>query len=440
LFLITFLVSVLYIGFSLFFGYWWATDLSTVFAVPTAWFIVVFIAVVPGFVYMFYLSSLAMGRVKKHEAPEVLPPVSVIVPAYNAEGQIGETLESILSQEYPGEIRILVANDGSTDKTAEEVKRLQKDHPNIEMLSLPQRGKSHALNAALRHVETTYFITVDSDTILHRQAILHIVSAIVRKEYAAVAGALLPKNHDSSFVTRMQVWDYSLGIYATKLVQSFYRSTMVAQGAFSIYKTAVILELGGFADSIGEDIVLTWGLLKAGYKTSFERRALAFTDVPENFKTLIKQRKRWARGMIESFKRNKGIVKSKKIASATRCMLIVNMLFPLIDFAFSVFIPLGIVLALWGNFLIVGKLTLLLLPMTILLCVLIDRRLKSALKHIGCKECGVSENQAMCAGGACLPRRSILAFFGYILVYPFVLAPNCVIAYLQEILYEEKKW
>lgn len=134
---------------------------------------------------------------------------------------------------------------------------------------------------------------------------------------AATAGCLFVKNAKKSFITKLQEWDYTLGIFGVKLVQGNYDSALVAQGAFSAYKTKILKEIGGWKNCIGEDIVLTWQLLSKGYETNFAKNAIAFTEVPEKLKDLGKQRKRWARGMIEAFK-NVKVFSSKKLSAKSR--------------------------------------------------------------------------------------------------------------------------
>ena len=80
----------------------------------------------------------------------------------------------------------------------------------------------------------------------------------------AVAGTMLVRNSRANWVTRAQEWDYFHGIAAIKRVQSLYQGTLVAQGAFSIYDRATLIEVGGWADCVGEDIVLTWAMLREG--------------------------------------------------------------------------------------------------------------------------------------------------------------------------------
>ena len=73
----------------------------------------------------------------------------------------------------------------------------------------------------------------------------------------AVAGSVLVRNSRDSLGTRMQEWDYFLGIASVKRMQGLYQGTLVAQGAFSLYRTEAVLAAGGWPDAIGEDIVLT---------------------------------------------------------------------------------------------------------------------------------------------------------------------------------------
>ena len=243
------------------------------------------------------------------------------------------------------------------------------------------------------------------------------------KKTAATAGCLFVKNAKKSFITKLQQWDYTLGIFGVKFVQGNYNSTLVAQGAFSAYKTKIIKEIGGWENCVGEDIVLTWQLLSKGYETNFSKNAIAYTEVPEKFKDLGKQRKRWARGMIEGFKKVK-IFKSKKMNVKSKFLIFLNLFFPFIDLALLIFVPLGLILLALGNPLLIGWISLLVIPFGILLCLLIEIRRKNMLKEINCK----------------LEKRSILAFIIYVLLYAFILAPYCLIGYILELINYKKEW
>lgn len=243
------------------------------------------------------------------------------------------------------------------------------------------------------------------------------------KKTAATAGCLFVKNAKKSFITKLQEWDYTLGIFGVKLYQGNYNSTLVAQGVFSAYKTKLLKQIGGWQNCVGEDIVLTLESLSQGYETNFAKNAIAFTEVPENLSSLGKQRKRWARGMIEAFKRVKTIT-SKKLRFKSKFLMCLNVFFPFIDLALLIFVPLGLILLALGNQLLIGWLTLFVIFLGMLLCLVIEIRIKNMLKEIECK----------------LERRSILAFIFYVLLYAFILAPYCLIGYISELINSKKEW
>ena len=239
----------------------------------------------------------------------------------------------------------------------------------------------------------------------------------------ATAGCLFVKNDRANFITKIQQWDYTMGIFGVKLYQGNYNSTLVAQGAFSVYKTEKIKEIGGWQDCIGEDIVLTWELLSRGYEVNFAKSAIAFTEVPETFKGLLGQRQRWARGMIEAFKKVR-VITSKKLNFKSKFLMCLNIFFPFVDLALLIFIPLGLIFLIFGNQLLIGWLTLLVILLGIILCLIIEIRRKNMLKKIHCE----------------LERRSVLAFIFYVLLYAFVLAPSCLIGYAKELVNVKKEW
>ena len=152
-----------------------------------------------------------------------------------------------MNQKYLGKIYTVVIDDGSIDGSVERLKKLNLD---ITILERPHKGKSHALNEGLKQSKTDYVITVDSDTILHPLAIQKIMDKLVNsdKNTAAIAGAIFAKNDRKNFVTKLQEWDYTLGIFGVKLYQGNYDSTLVAQGAFSAYKTKIIKDAGGWQE------------------------------------------------------------------------------------------------------------------------------------------------------------------------------------------------
>lgn len=403
----------------------WIHDIACYFGYFLAIYLVLFVAIIPGFHYIFTFVSLLFHKKKKKKSCKAKDKdVTILIPIYNAKKSIKETLESIKNQKYCGKIYVKIIDDGSTDGTLELLKSM--DFPsNFTLIETKHKGKAEALNKGLQAVCTDYTITIDSDTVLHPLAVKNMMDKLTNsnEKTAAIAGCLFVKNAKKNFITKLQEWDYTLGIFGVKLVQGGYHSTLVAQGAFSGYKTKALKEIGGWQNCVGEDIVLTWQLLDKGYETNFAKNAIAFTEVPEKFKKLGKQRKRWARGMIEAFKKVK-VLKSKKMSLKSKFLMCFNVFFPFIDLALLVFVPLSLILLAFGNPLLLGWISLLVIPFGLLLCLLIEYKRRNMLKEIDCK----------------LEKRSIFAFIFYTLLYAFILAPYCLTGYILELINYKKEW
>lgn len=424
MFLISIMVALLCLICSICINISWINDIACYFGYFLAIYLVTFIALIPGFHFIFTLISLLSSKKEKKACTKKEEDVTILIPVYNAKKSIKETLESIKKQKYCGNIYLKIIDDGSTNGTLELLKSMKLDS-NITIIESKHQGKAEALNKGLQRVKTDYTITIDSDTILHPLAIRNIMNKLTNsnKKTAATAGCLFVKNSKKSFITKLQEWDYTLGIFGVKLVQGNYNSTLVAQGAFSAYKTEALREIGGWKNCVGEDIVLTWELLSKGYETNFSKNAIAYTEVPEKFRDLGRQRKRWARGMIEAFKQVK-IFKSKKIDLKSKFLMCLNLFFPFIDLALLIFVPLGLILLALGNPLLIGWISLLVIPFGLLLCFVIEMKRKNMQKEVNCK----------------LEKRSILAFIIYMLLYSFILAPYCLIGYILELINHKKEW
>lgn len=428
MFLISTMFALFYFICSIFINLNWIVDIACHFGYFLAIYLVTFIALIPGFNFVFMLISLLLNKKdKKSYCPKKEEDVTVLIPAYNSKGCIKETIESILNQDYCGDIYINIIDDGSTDGTLKLLKSMDLDSK-INVIEIKHNGKAYALNKGLECVKTDYTITIDSDTVLHPLAIRNIMKKLTNsdRKTVATAGCLFVKNDKGvkrNFITKLQELDYTLGIFGVKLIQSGYDSTLVAQGAFSAYKTKALKEIGGWKNFVGEDIVLTWELLDEGYKTNFAKNAVAFTKVPETLGSLGKQRKRWARGMIEAFK-NVRVFSSKNMSFKSKFLMFLNLFFPFIDFALLIFVPLGLILLCFGCPLLISLISLLVLFFGLILCLVIEIKRNNTLKEIDCK----------------LEKRSILAFIFYILLYAFMLAPYCLIGYISELINSNKKW
>lgn len=409
--------------FSIWISLNWLHDLSGYIGYFAAVYLIYGIAIIPGFMNSFSAFSLMMDRRPKRQRLASYPGITMLVAAYNEAASIQDTLVSIGIQDYPGELQVIVINDGSQDETADIVREAQLQFPWLSLLDLKQNaGKANALNQGLKLAQHDLVITVDADSYLHRVALIHIVERYLEDppNTRAVAGTILVRNSRNNLLTRTQEWDYFLGIAATKRMQSLYQGTLVAQGAFSIYDRHALIEVGGWPECVGEDIVLTWALLNAGYRIGHCEDACLFTNAPTTLKVFIKQRQRWARGMIEAFIKHPRILIKPRLSTF---FIYWNMFFPWLDVAFTFgFIP-GIILACFGHYWIVGIMTLALLPMALLLGLLnysIERRMFDA------QELKV--------------RKNFIGFLLYVLFYSFLLQPASILGYLDELLRTRKTW
>ena len=220
----------------------------------------------------------------------------------------------------------------------------------------------------------------------------------------------------------MQEWEYFLSIAGIKRTQGLFQSTLVAQGAFSIYDTKLLQDIGGWKDSIGEDIVLTWEILSRGYKTYYEDSALAFTNVPTKFKVFTRQRARWARGMIEGFR----YFNFKECNNPyAKFFIFCDLFLFAIDFSVTCFYIPGILAALlFQNYLIVGPMTIIMFPITVLFfSIMYMVEYNNVFKQLGLKV-----------------RKHYLGLLMYMLFYSVILSPVCVYGYLQEFIGTKRKW
>jgi len=231
---------------------------------------------------------------------------------------------------------------------------------------------------------------------------------------------VLVRNSRRNWLTRAQEWDYFHGIAAVKRMQSMYHGTLVAQGAFSLYDRDALNEVGGWPECVGEDIVVSWGLLDRGYRIGYAEDAVIFTNVPERLRQFALQRKRWSRGLVEAFRAYPGLLGKRRM---TQLFIWWNLFFFPLDLIYTfVFIP-GILLALLGVYWIAGPMTLAVLPLAALWNYFIFRIQRRMLNQQGMRV-----------------RSNLFGFFFYVLAYSMVMQPVCVWGYFAELVGLRKSW
>jgi len=222
--------------------------------------------------------------------------LTVIIPAYNEEDSIADTIAS-LREQTAGPVEILVIDDCSTDGTAAVCNEL-----GVEVLrpAANTGSKAGAQTFALDSVETEMVMALDADTTLAPDAIEKLMPAFEDPEVAAACGSVLPR-HVSTIWERGRYVEYMLAFSFFKRVQEDYGKPLISSGCFSIYRTDELRALGGWSTrTMAEDMDLTWTLYRAGRKVRFLPEATSFPIEPHDLGFLGKQLRRWSHGFVQN--------------------------------------------------------------------------------------------------------------------------------------------
>lgn len=258
------------------------------------------------------------------------PSVSILMPAYNEEDVVEKALENSLGLDY-GNYEVVFVDDGSSDSTLEKAEQFSDD-TRLEIIQHEQnKGKGHALNTALGHTDSDYMIVQDADSMINSRLINKAASKLEAESGAgAVIASIRPLNTDT-FVQKLQIIEYTL--------TNFYRNIMsevnlldITPGAFAMYRTQHVKELGGFdTDNLTEDLELAWRIRRSGKTIEMAFHETTHTEFPSTLRELYGQRVRWARGFISNAWEKKGMFFNKEYGWFGRFHLPVQLLMPIIS-------------------------------------------------------------------------------------------------------------
>lgn len=237
--------------------------------------------------------------------------VNVIIPAYNEEITVVQTLRSLLKTSYSNAEFIFV-DDGSKDRTVELVRAAFGNVSNVKILEKPNGGKASALNFGIAHADADFVICIDADTQLKNDAITALMRYFYEEDIAAVAGTVKVGNK-TNLITNWQSIEYITAQNMDRRAFDLLNTITVVPGAIGAFRKDVIIEVGGFTtDTLAEDCDLTMRILRAGYAVRNCDSAIAYTEAPETVKMLLKQRFRWSFGVMQSFWKNRKTLFNKK--------------------------------------------------------------------------------------------------------------------------------
>ncbi len=252
---------------------------------------------------MLFVPMAVLSKYREDIQPDVksYPKISIIIPAYNEEKVIANTIESLLETKYPKK-EIIFVDDGSKDNTLKIATRY-KDQ--IKILHKDNGGKATALNYGIQYSTGEIIVIVDADTIIGRQSLKEIVKGFeVNEHVAAVAGNIKVRNKEN-WITKCQALEYITGIQIVRRAFDVFGSITIVPGALGAFRKSFLMEAGSYGkDTIVEDFDQTIKLLKAGLITQGSTKATAYTEAPNTIRDFIAQRKRWYRGNIQVLKRH----------------------------------------------------------------------------------------------------------------------------------------
>lgn len=276
---------------------------------------------------------------------QTMPPVTVIIPAYNEEDNILEAVYSVLKNTYKG-IHIIIVNDGSTDKTLATISKvfdlekvdvvlpqkvktvgeirgyyISKYNINVTVIDKENTGKSDSLNVALNACRTPLFITFDADSIVEPDAIANIIFFMLTHEHTvAVGGAVYILNgciyKNGEIIESKMSLKPLLALQSCEYLRSFlynrsgwnvFGGSLSYAGAFTLFDHRAVIDVGGFdRENMAQDFEIIAHLheyqrnQKNRYTIGYTASAVAWTDVPSNLKDLWYQRTSWQRDSLRS--------------------------------------------------------------------------------------------------------------------------------------------
>jgi cellulose synthase/poly-beta-1,6-N-acetylglucosamine synthase-like glycosyltransferase len=321
---------------------------------------------------------------------DVLPPVTLLVPAYNEEVTITASLISFLTLEYPRHEVILV-NDGSRDRTIDvliEAFDLYEVPPAVPV-SIPTKkvraylrsrryskllvidkengGKADSLNAALNAARFPFVVAVDADTLIEPDALIRLARPfLLGRQVAAVGGTIRVVNGstvengrvtdarvDKRLLPGCQTVEYLRAYLFGRLGWNRLGGNLVISGAFGLFRREYLLALGGYqTDNITEDMDLVVRLHRYLHENNirgelpFVPDPVAWTEVPTSVRVLGRQRERWHRGLISTLFAHRRMFFNPRYGAAGMLsvpfFVLGEMMAPLVELLGLIVVPIGI--------------------------------------------------------------------------------------------------
>ncbi len=246
------------------------------------------------------------------------PGVTVIIPCFNEEEWIDQTIFSCMNQDYPvDKLEVIVVDDCSNDNSVAVIKEaINKLHHEAERFLTKERlkyivqkenkGKREALAVGALAAKHELLVFVDSDSFLDPFAIRNLVQPFKDPKMGGVSGRTDVANTYTNGLTKMQSVRYYIAFRIMKEAESYFDAVTCLSGPLACYRKDIVMEnmeewlnqkfLGQTA-TFGDDRSLTNFVLKK-HRTSYQDTAICRTIVPNRYKVFLKQQMRWKRSWL----------------------------------------------------------------------------------------------------------------------------------------------
>lgn len=255
----------------------------------------IFLFIVLSYYALFFINP------KKPKQKELFSSISIIIPAHNEEDYIKDAIDSAIAAEFNGKKQIIVVDDGSRDRTSEII--AQYARKGVKIIRTLHSGKSASLNKALAAARGDLIAIIDGDSIIHRTALKEMAKELSRDNVAGACGVIKVRNRHKLIC----MWSHIEQIYNSmmRLLFTKINANVTTPGPLSVYRRKALMEVGGFsAEGYSEDMDITIRLIRNGYRISFAEKAVAETNMPYKIKEFLRQRSRFAGGMLNILKRH----------------------------------------------------------------------------------------------------------------------------------------
>lgn len=295
------------------------------------------------------------------------PPVSVVIAAFNEDKVICGTVKSVLANGYP-DLEVIIVDDGSKDRTLEVLQAAFGSDPRVHVFAQGNAGKAAALNYAISNASHEVLVALDADTILRAGTVEKLARHFADPRVGAVSGNARVGNR-RNWITRFQSIEYIYGFNLDRRALDLLNAITVVPGAAGAWRKSLIQAVGGFRnDTLAEDTDLTLAIRRLGYRVRYEEQAVAFTEAPEDARSLARQRFRWAFGTLQSVWKHRdatfapeyGTLGFVALPSVWTFQILLSVLAPFADLAMLIALIAGnweVVLAYYCAFFVVELLT-----------------------------------------------------------------------------------